>query len=250
MSRLVEKLQLTSRGTAQPLGFRGGAATSAQRSPAVLLIASLAGGDANALADGKENADAVLLDKAEGQTADALGEAIWGVKLVEPTEKQIRQLKEMGCDFIIFDPATAPLALLREDDMGKIVEVDPLLGDGLIRGVDRLPVDAVLVGGDSGLSVHRLLVCQHVGNLARKPVITPVPLDITTEALEELRDAGTLAVIAPAGAAGKKELSGLKKALDSLPPPSRARRERIAATLPYAGTLSQEEEEEEEEEFD
>ena len=244
MSKLADRLQQALRVTPQPLGFRGSSTSSASTSPTVVLIASVSAEDAAAVAAGKEHADSVLLDKADSQTTNTLGEAIWGTRLAESTQKLVDQLKRTGCDFVVLDPAASPLDLLREDDLGKIVEVDPALGDGLIRAADRLPVDAVLVGGDSGLSIHRLMVCQHIGRLVRKPIMIQVPISITKEALEELRDAGVAAVVAPVDASGAKGLERLKQVIDSLPPPSRKRPERVEATLPYPGPAPQVEEEE------
>ncbi len=243
MSKLVEKLHQTSRGSTQPLGFKGAAAVSSQKSSPMVLIAVLPEGDASAAADGKGNADAVLVKEADSQVLAALGQIPWGASLEKGTEKELNHFKEMGCDFLVFDPAIAPLALLGDDELGKIVEGEASLGDGMIRAIDKLSVDAVLIGGDSELSVHRLMVCQHVANLVRKPLLALTPLDTTKEALEEFQEAGVVGVVVKLGGGGKKGLSQLRQTIDSLPPTRRRRKERVEALLPYPGQEAQVEEE-------
>ncbi len=244
MSKLVEKLHQTSRGSTQPLGFKGAASASTKKISPIMLIAVLPEGDASAAADGKGNADAVLVKEADSQVLAALGQVPWGASLEKGTEKELTHLKEMGCDFLVFDPITAPLALLGDDELGKIVEIEASLGDGMIRSIDKLSIDAVLIGGDSELSVHRLMVCQHVANLVRKPLLALAPLDTPKEALEEFQEAGVVGVVVKLGGGGKKGLSQLRQTIDSLHPTRRRRKERMEAVLPYYGQGTQVEEEE------
>lgn len=244
MSKLVEKLHQTSRVSIQPLGFKGAASTSTQKGSPMVLIAVLPEGDASAAAGGNGSADAWLVKEADSQVLAALGQIPWGASLEKGTEKELTHFKEMGCDFLVFNPATAPLALLGDDELGKIVEVDASLSDGMIRAIDKLSVDAVLIGGDSELSVHRLMVCQHVANLVRKPLLALAPLDTPKEALEDFQEAGIVGVVVKLGGGGKKGLSQLRQAIDSLPPTRRRRKERMEALLPYLGQGTQVEEEE------
>jgi len=161
--------------------------------------------------------------------------------------RDLAQLKGKGCDFLVFDAAKAPLTLLREEEVGKIVEIDPSLADGLVRAIEQLPIDAVLIGGEPSLSVHRLMVCQHVANLVRKPLVALAPLDMSKEDLEELREAGMAGVVVNVEADAKEGLSRLRQIIDALPPSRRGRREKADALLPYLGeeVMPQVEEEEE-----
>jgi len=216
----------------------------------MVLIACLPKGTTRAIAAAKESADAVLLKGAQSleKLVASLGEATWGAALEEYTEEQITMLKEKGCDFLVFDAAKAPPTLLREEEVGKIVEIDPTIADGLVRAIEQLPIDAVLIGGEPSLSVHRLMVCQHVANLVRKPIVASAPLDMSQEDLEALREAGMAGVVAMAEGDIKEGLSRLRQTIDGLPPFKRMR-EKAEALLPYivpAETAEAQEEEEEE----
>lgn len=250
MSKLLDKLNRVSRGPAQPLGFR--TAASRPKSPSMALIAVLSPGDTHAATAARKSADAVLLKGAECQIVASLGEVPWGATLDEATDPDyIGALKGMGCDFLVFDAAKSPPALLREEAMGKIVEITTSLADGLIRAIEQLPIDAVLIGGDSKLSVQRLMVCRHLANLVRKPLVVLAPLSMSKEDLEELREVGMAGVVVRVEGLAEEELSRLRQTIDALPPSSRRRRGRVEALLPYPreeGMTRVEEEVEEEEE--
>jgi len=216
----------------------------------MVLVVALAEGDAGATPDEKAGVGAVLLARAESQVVDAQGEAPWGVSLNEGTDEELSQLKDMGCDFLVFDPATAPSSVLGEEKLGKIVEIEPDTADGMLRAIEKLPIDAVLLGGDPTLSVHRLMICQHLANLVRKPLIARVPLDVSKEALEALRETGITGLVVNLSARDRKGLSRLRQAVDSLPAVRKRRKEKIEAVLPSLKREAMVEEEQEEEEED
>ncbi len=206
----------------------------------MVLIASVMEGEAKAAA--VEGADAVLISQVKlkgeslARTADSLAEVPWGVSLEEVTAPELSQLKEMGCDFLVFDAARAPLMLLRQQEMAKIVKVEPSVADGLARAIEQLPIDAVLIGagGALSLSIHRLMVCQHLANLVRKPLLTLAPLAIGGEDLDELLETGIAGVVVNLERGVKGELSQLRQTIDALPS-SRRRKRGVETLLPYAG---------------
>ena len=231
MSKLLDKLNQVLKGSTQPMGFR---TVATAKSPRMLIIAALSEGDDRAAAEAKESADAVLIEGAGSKIAASLGEVPWGVSISEVTDKELSQLKKMGCDFLVFDTEKTPLALLEEEGLGKIVEVEPSLADGLIRAIGQLPIDAVLIGGEVSLSVHRLMVCQHLANLVRKPLVVLAPLGMSKEDLNGLWEAGMSGVMVKVEGGAREELSGLRQAIETLPP-SRRVKERVEASLPYPG---------------
>jgi hypothetical protein len=204
----------------------------------VVLIASVTEGETKAVA--VKGADAVLISQVKlkgeslAQTVNSLAEVPWGVSLEEVTAPELSKLKEMGCDFLVFDAARAPLMLLREQEMAKIAKVEPSVADGLARAIEQLPIDAVLIGaeGELSLSIHRLMVCQNLANLVRKPLLTLAPLDMGGEDLEELLQTGIAGVVVNLERGVKGELSQLRQAIDALSPSRRKRR--AEALLPYA----------------
>jgi len=234
VSKLLEKLQRVSRGASQPIGFR--AAATMPKGPSIVLIAALTARPGPAPA---ARAAAALCPwgprtgARRGQIVASLGDLPWGVSLEEATGEELSQLKEMGCDFVVFNAARAPLALLREEEMGKIVEIEPSLADGLVRAIEQLPIDAVLVGEEGELSIHRLMVCQHLANLVRKPLVALAPIAMSKEDLQGLFEAGVAGVVVKLEG-GVKELSKLRQAIEELPSSRGRRKERVEPLLPYA----------------
>ncbi|MFQ5925253.1 MAG: hypothetical protein ACE5IE_04595 [Dehalococcoidia bacterium] len=233
MSKILEKLQRISSGRSQPMGFR--AAATIVKGPSMVLIAALNKGDA---ASAGESADAVLFPGGKlkegslGKIVASLGDLPWGVSVEEATGEELSQLKEMGCDFLVFNAARAPLALLREEEMGKIVEIEPSLADGLVRAIEQLPIDAVLIGEEGELSIHRLMVCQRLANLVRKPLVALAPIAMSQEELQGLFEAGVVGVVVKLEGSAE-ELSKLRQAIEGLPS-FRRRKARVQPLLPYA----------------
>jgi hypothetical protein len=238
VSKLLDNLSLAFRGSAPPLGFRRVKATS--KSPRMILIATLPVDDAPAAALAKEYADAVLLSDTKGtklpdKFTASLGELPWGVSIGEATDEQIVDLKEAGCDFLVCDTEKAPLMLLREEEIGRIVKLEPSLPDGLTRVTAQLPIDAVLIGGDPFPSVQRLMICQHMVNLVRMPLVAPVPLDIAGEDLEELWETGMAGIVVTVAGDSKERLAVLRTEIENLPISRRRTSDKSEAFLPYLG---------------
>jgi len=253
VSKLLDKLSQVSRGSTPSIGFR--AAVAPPKSPRMLLIATLPEVDATAIAAARESADAVLLSEESAKffqkqekIAASFGELPWGVLIGETTEEQLARLKAAGCDFLVFDAEKAPLILLREGEMGRILKLGPSLPDGLIRATAQLPIDAVLIGDQPSLTVQQLMVFQHLANLVHKPLLTTTPIGIPGEDLKELWETGLAGVVIKVAGDAKEGLSGLRHAIDALPLSRRRRREKAEVMLPYLGeevTTDMEEEEEE-----
>jgi hypothetical protein len=222
----------------------------------MMLIAVLSAGDAPAVAAAKENADAVLLSEAEitkfseklEKLVASLGKLPWGISLGEASDPDyIGALKSAGCDFLVCDAEKAPLMLLREREMGRIVKVEPSLPDGLIRATAQLPIDVVLIGGEPSLSVQRLMVFQHLANLVHKPLVARAPIGMSSEDLKELWGTGLAGVVVKVAGETREGLLGLRQAIESLPLSRRRRGEKAEAMLPYLGEEEEITEVEEEE---
>ena len=95
------------------------------------------------------------------------------------------------------------------------------MDDGLLRTINDLPVDAVVIADsleDAGPLVwHRLMILRHVAHLVTRPVIVPVPADIGRDDLESLWEAGIEGIIVDADA---ERIAALHKIIAALPPRS------------------------------
>ena len=262
MSKLIEKLWQVSQATAQPLGFR---VATAPKDQAMLLVASLPQVNAELAAEAAAaKADAVVMfpenlkaeAKALKQATQAMEGTPWGVWLVSATKDDIAHLGEMGCDFIAFSAHKASLSVLHEEGIGRVVQIGPSLEGGLIRAIDQLPMDAVLIGGgeenEPFLSVHHLMVCQRMASLVSKPLLMTMPPAVSDDDLQALWKVGIDGVVVPieVGQPGERLLA-LREMINALPLAAKRQRGKVEALLPRIAegvSIGEGEEEEEEEE--
>ena len=154
---------------------------------------------------------------------------------------------------MVFPAANTSLAILQNDEVGKILEVEASLNEGLLRAVDDLPVDAVLIDGEQEeqhlLTWHDLMVFQHFAALLTKPLLVCVPSNVTDNELQALGEAGVSGVIVVVGGGQPAErTSELRQTIDKLTFPLQRRRRKAGALLPHiteeTSIVTEEEEEE------
>jgi hypothetical protein len=261
VSRLIDELNRVVRAVPQPMGFRAARPDSSQ--PRILLIASLAKTeDADRLADSIDGADAVLLYLAKSglaantlqKIAASLPNIPWGGWLDDIGTKKLAMLVEGGCDFVVFPAASRVLATPQDDKVGKILQVEPSLGEGLLRAVNDMPVDAVLATHvcEAGEPIlwHHLMILQRLANLLSKPLLVTAPLEITAGELKAMWEAGADGVVVAADTAHPAKIKELRQAIGKLKFPASRKRGKAEALLPHIGgeksTVTPDEEEEEE----
>jgi len=258
MSKLIDELSQVSQVGLQPMGFR--AAQAVPHKPRMLLIASLAQVDVDRLADCVAGADAGLLQipksssgvKALQEICQAMSGIPWGGWLRDIGRGGIRQMVKAGCDFVVFPAAKTSLAILQNDELGKILEVEPLLDEGLLKAADDLPVDAVLIAGeqrkDYFLTWHHLMLFRRCADLLTKPLLVSVPSDVAASELQALWEAGVGGVVVEAGIEQPVgRLAELRQTIDKLTFPPPGKRRKVEPLLPYirgeTEIVSEEEEE-------
>jgi hypothetical protein len=259
MSRLIDELNRVAKAAPQPMGFRAAYPTASK--PQILLVASLAQiGDTARLAAGVDGADAVLLRLTKSQLvaktlpkiAGALPDIPWGCFLEDAGANKMETLVKAGCDFVVFPAASRVSATPQDDKTGKILQVEPSLGEGILRGINDLPVDAVLAtntyGVGGSIEWHHLMLFQHLANLLTKPLLIPVPLKVTAEELKALWETGVDGVVVEADTGKPGGLKELRRIIGELPPRSSKKRGKAEALLPYSGGVGEAVPEEEEEE--
>ncbi len=220
------------------MGFR---AVGGKPGPRMVLVAHVAAG---AKASG---ADAVLLSipktgaKSPKTLAKAFSDIPWGGWLKEVTGPAVKQLGEGGADFIVFPAASLSKALLEDDKLGKVVEVEAALDAGLLKAIDDLPIDAVLIAGEKpSLTWQDLMLLRRGVNILDKPLLVTVSPDITSSELQALCEAGVGGVVVGA------KIDKLRQIIDKLPAP-KASKHRAEPLVPRIGggvpTAAEEEEE-------
>ena len=258
MSKFINELKLVSQASPQPMGFR--AASMAPPKPRMLLIATLAEAGIEHLADYVTGANAGLVPipklssgaKTVNKVSQAMPDIPWGGWLKDIGGEKVKLVVEAGGDFIVFPPDT-PLAILQDTEVGKILEVGASLSEGLLRTIDDLPVDAVLIGGepekDYPLTWRHLMLFQRCGDLLTKPLLASVPSGIGASELQALWAAGVVGVVVEAPPEGR--MAELRQMIDKLTFPLPSKRRKAEPLLPRiteeTKTAPEEETEEEEE---
>jgi hypothetical protein len=161
----------------------------------------------------------------------------WGGWLRNIDRGRIKLMAKVGCDFVIFPAANTPLALLQNDEMGKILEVESSLNEGLLRAVNELPVDAVLVAGEQEgeyfLTWHHLMLFQRFADLLTKPLLVSIPPNVTANELQVLWEVGVDGAVIEVGVGQPADkLKELRQLIDKLAFPSQRKRGRAEALLP------------------
>ena len=244
MSRFIDKLNQVSRVVPQSMGFRK--AQPVSEKPKILLIAFLAGASVDGLADYVVGADAGLLRipklssgaKTLREMSQAVPDIPWGGWLKNIDKGGIKQMAKAGCDFVVFPAANTPLALLQNDEIGKILEVESSLSEGLLRAANELPIDAVLIAGEQGggyfLTWHHLMLFQRFADLLTKPLLASIPPNVTASELQALWEAGVDGVVIEVGAGQPVErLKELRQTIDKLVFPLQRKQGKAEALLPH-----------------
>ena len=197
MSNFIDKLNKLARVESTPIGFRREKAASLARKIQLVSFISESGQDVT-------GADAVLLDiqdkgiepeRVSGMPADIP----WGAWLKNGGKKEVKQLKDAGCDYIVFPAEGTPLEIIEEQAVGKVLEINATISDPLLRSIVELPVDAVLVsvgqGKNNSLTWQDLMILQRFGGFSKKPLLAHIPAKVSSSELEALWEAGVMAVV-------------------------------------------------------
>ncbi|MFH0768608.1 MAG: hypothetical protein V1932_03455 [Chloroflexota bacterium] len=260
MSKFIDKLNKLHRAEAQPIGFRIKQPVSPK--PKIQLVASLAEENAESLAGNVAGADAGLLClshmnagiKILQNISQAMPDIPWGVWLKGSGQGKVEQTMKAGGDFVVFPATNTPLSKLHTDEVGKILEVEASLTEGLLRTANELPVDAVLIASeekeDYFLTWRHLMLFQRFAGLLNKPLLVSVPAKVTAGELQALWEAGVDGIVVEVKIGQPQDkLKELHQVIDKLTYPAPRRNEKVRAILPRigreAGEVSEEEGEEE-----
>lgn len=248
MGKLADRIKAMARGAAPPIGF---ALAPPRAQPPSLLVAALldaTGGEgmAQAIQDG---ADVVLVPvgPATGEAAlkavrSALRQAMWGAVLEVGNKQDVERLQKAGCDFVVLRGGALSADVLSIEELDTLLEPDPAWEDTLLRGVEQLPVLAILYRVVAeAVTIQQLLQVQRLVGLTRKPLLVVLPPTVSPQQLRPLRDAGVSGVVVPPAS-----VKDFRAAVRDLPPPKKPK-ERAEVLLPLGLPPTQEEAEEEEE---
>ncbi len=256
MSKLIDRLIQTTETISLPMGFK--ASRTVPSKPKMALIARIEAPENTAqLADYASAADAVIIaPTSTGKDVfPSPPNTVWGLWLEGENVPQLKSYIQAGADFAIL-PLNSAFDLAGIEKMGKILLIESSLSEGLLRAINELPADAVLLADDEEeapvITWHRLMLCQRLANLLSKPLLTTVPMSVGGDELKALWQAGMDGVVITVKAAQQAaKLKELRQVINKSDFPTRPRK-RVTALLPRIteepGAAAADVEEEEEEE--
>jgi hypothetical protein len=259
MSRFIEKLKQASLSAPQQqMGFR--VSTSSSSKPGMLLIACLTEGskgmDFASYVGGADAGGIDLSGLPSGyeilkKLSKDVSEIPWGGRIADTGGDEIEMLAGAGADFVLF-PASSSIKMSLKEGMGRVLEIETSIGENLLRAVDQMPVDAVLIGDvENSITYHRLMLYRRYATVMSKPMLVSIPPSgVAGSELQALWDAGVSGVLVKVDAGqAVGTVNEMRKAMDKLTVPARNKRQKdIGALLPNIGMTAEEEVEEEEEE--
>ena len=248
MSKLLDRLDRISKGTANQMGF--GAAVRAEKTPPMVLVGRIGKAKATATASALSEAgfDGAVLDGIpaddSGKITDSLKDVPWGLKLEEVTTEQVAASREKGCDFLAFSSDKAFLEALSDNDKvddeeGRILCISADMDERVLQVIDDLPVGAVLLSLDSvkpPLTMDHLLTIGSVRGCFNKYLLVELSGDLSSAELEGLRDIGVDGIVVDASSMSKTALKQCKERLQGLSRRQRKPQGRAGALLPMGGS--------------
>lgn len=211
MSKFIDRLKQVFQSAPQQLGFR--AANNVSSRPRIQLVVNLYG-SARTLAKHLTVADALCLSGSQHGNS----EIVWGVRLDKGVLEEANQAKEAGADFVIL-PASGTV-LPPAQEIGKILQVESSITDVLLRTLNELPLDAVLLEekeSESGLTWQRLMLIHRFVSILSKPVLISIPLSTKADELQLIWEAGMSGVVVEVSSeSDAAELKNLRQVIDGL----------------------------------
>jgi hypothetical protein len=260
MSEFLDKLKKTFECTPQPMGFTSD--KCAPETPRMQVVLSLKPEDLAESGGYIKSADAVILTVTKASEANALekmcqqAEGIpCGVWIKNANAEIAKKVTRSSSEFAAFPAVGTPLNILpgNDDKIAFVLEIEPTLSEGLLRTINYLAVEAVIVSqkpGDDALTWYQLMCYQRIANAVEKPLMVCVPSHLTADQLQALLDTGVSGLIIEAeGEKTAERIAQIVKESSKLTMSEEHKKGKIKAILPrLSGGVEQVEEEGGEEE--
>ena len=245
MSKLLGKLEKLSEGRSQPIGFE--AARAREKLHNMLLLAKLPIGDEKLIATTiNEHVDALVFPlenikkekQALSQRINDLNDIPWGIVSSNITKDMMQLLLEMRCDFVILTPESTPAYILREDNIGKVLQLDPSLDLELIRTIPRLSINAVLLNPGNQvkypLTIYQIMLFERMVGGTGKHILATMSTDMPVDDIEDVWNLGARGIVVEITNENYKDrLPQVKEAIHKLPSTRKKPKEKYSPVLPH-----------------
>ena len=263
MSKLLDRLDRITRGAFRAMGFA--ASANQEQIPTLGLLIWAGEPGKNDVAPLTEaGVDAFILacgvlgvEELEGQLK-SLGGATWGVAMEQPERDRVQSYRDKGCDFVVFGIEETRVDALEEGECARILRIPPDLEDSLLRCLEDLPVDVIMLrrpAPEGPLNLAHLLAISNVRSATGRYLLLEWNSGLTSRELEHLRDIGVDGLVVNVEEVQASVVTTLRDRINALPRRKAKGDQRPVAVLPrprLTGTVrpQRQEEEEEEEEWE
>ena len=201
MSKIDDLFRRAATRAPQPIGF--GTAARDESGAGILLIGHARSQDISKSSElAQADVDAIVLDsggKAISKTAaGSLESVVWGSENSEFDAEVVQELRDQGCDFLVFDAEGTSAAAINDDDLSSFLRVSGEL--------DRMTAAAVNVLGfaglslidaldDSSLTVQKMIELAKIGAQVDGPLLVKATRVYDIQEITALRNAGVNALV-------------------------------------------------------
>ena len=228
----------------------------------MLLLAWANGAKKQNLSKVSSRADALVLplsalESSTSESAPPEG-SIWGIAFDKADGNLVEIAREKGGDFVAFNLDGALVDYLSEGDVARVLRIPANLDEALMRGLEDLPVDVILLKRpepQGPLSLTHLLAISNVRSAMSRYMLLEWDAGLTSHELEQLNDMGIDGIVVNLDKMSTTAIGKLKQNIDKLPPRKARNEQKLGPTLPRAQEPASphqhhhEEDEELEEEF-
>jgi hypothetical protein len=245
MSKFIDRLKQVSQPPTLSIGFRPKKVEPTR--PKIQLVAFLHE-DSQSLVSKLAAADAIVVRETKPFSDDTL----WGIQMGKGALEEVDKAIETGADFAILPSSGTVLPSDRK--IGKILQISASVTDVLLRTVNDLPVDAVLVtedGEGNAITWQKLMLCKRFTGMLTKPVVVPIPHTVTGAELQLIWETGVNGVMVDMKSiSDTSALDTLRQVIDGLQYPSPKKREKLTPVLPQTVAKTEQPEEPDEDDDD
>ena len=245
MSKLIDLLDRISRGSPAALGFT--APIKRESIPQMALLAKANSTKASILTKLKDaNLDAFVLagmhqsDKGSERALKYLKGSTWGATVANLDREASANYKPLGSDFLVFDIEGTRVDGIEEGDMGRVLRIPPNLDEAMLRGLEDLPVDAILLErpeAGTPLALTHMLAIGNVRAATSRYLLLEWDTDLTARELEHLRDLGVDGIVLDTEQSSIEMFTRIRQGINALPK-RKLKGDQRTATLPRIAGLS------------
>jgi len=233
MSRLGDALHKALHTIPPAMGFR----PSAPVKPHMALIAVFS--EIPATAAWAQGADAAMFDASlkpkELKSLTKIISVPWGISL-DGTSSRLAE--SAAADFVVFEPDKTGLDIISNDNLGRIIVIEPSCDNTVLHSIGELPIEAIYLKRtpQDAFTWADLIQCRRLANLITKPLLIPIAPDTPPAHLKALWEAGVDgAVIA---ATEECSLADMRRIIDGLNLPTRRKWLRARPLVPLMAQVS------------